>query len=313
MTEPVLTLAWLVFAHLVADFVLQNDWIAMNKGAGGRTGWSALLAHGGHVSLCLLPAVLAFGLPGLAYLALVGVSHVLVDRWKVRATKRAEAAAQAQARKRLETTGTLPDSGLGTAWTPMPGLLFLADQVLHLTIAIVGWVVLLEGAALLPPFVDFANAVIRGRDPATVHAVLLTGVVLVSLFIVNIRGAFYFVMAMASPRELAGASASTAAPSSGGTSSPPAGTSAAPPVVPAGAPARVAAAIAALERLLIVAFILSGAELAIGFVLAVDLVARFRLLEDRRHVEHYLMTTLASVSVAIGTGLLAQAALHSLG
>ena len=31
MTDAVLVLAWLVFAHLLADFVLQNDWIAGNK------------------------------------------------------------------------------------------------------------------------------------------------------------------------------------------------------------------------------------------------------------------------------------------
>ena len=42
VTDTVLVLTWLVFAHLVADFVLQNDWIAMNKATGGREGWRAL-------------------------------------------------------------------------------------------------------------------------------------------------------------------------------------------------------------------------------------------------------------------------------
>ncbi len=36
MTDDVLVLAWLVLAHLIADFVLQNDWIAINKATGGR-------------------------------------------------------------------------------------------------------------------------------------------------------------------------------------------------------------------------------------------------------------------------------------
>ena len=84
-----------MFAHLVADFVLQNDWIAMNKATGGSEGWRALGVHGFHVGLCLVPAVLAFGLPGLVYLAVVVVTHMIVDRWKVQATRRAEAEAQA--------------------------------------------------------------------------------------------------------------------------------------------------------------------------------------------------------------------------
>ena len=100
MTDQVLVLTWLVFAHLVADFVLQNDWIAMNKATGGPEGWKALGAHGLHVGLCLLPAVLAFGWPGLVYLVLVTGSHMVVDRWKVKATRRAEAVGQQQARAR---------------------------------------------------------------------------------------------------------------------------------------------------------------------------------------------------------------------
>jgi uncharacterized membrane protein len=89
MTDTVLVIAWLVLAHLVADFVLQNDWIAINKGGGGRTGWAALGTHGFHVGLCLVPVVFAFGVPGIVYIALVVITHMLVDRWKVRATRRA--------------------------------------------------------------------------------------------------------------------------------------------------------------------------------------------------------------------------------
>ena len=81
MTDTALVLAWLVFAHLVADFVLQNDWIAVTKGQGGAEGRKALGVHGFHVGLCLSPAILAFGLPGLVYVAVVVTTHVLVDRW----------------------------------------------------------------------------------------------------------------------------------------------------------------------------------------------------------------------------------------
>ena len=161
MTDTVLVIAWLVLAHLVADFVLQNDWIAMNKGAGSRTGWAALGTHGFHVGLCLVPVIFAFGVPGIAYITLVVITHILVDRWKVMATRRAERNAQDAARTRLAATGDAPDSGLGSAWTPWPGMLFVADQVLHLTIAIVAWLVILEGVPLQQGFVD-----VREHDPA---------------------------------------------------------------------------------------------------------------------------------------------------
>jgi Protein of unknown function (DUF3307) len=396
VSDPVLVLAWLVFAHLVADFVLQNDWIAMNKANGSRDGYLALATHGLHVSLCLLPAVLAFGGPGIVYVVLVAGSHVIVDRWKVLATRRAESAGQAQARARIERMGEIPASGLGAAWTPWPGLLFLADQALHMTFAIVGWLVILEAAPLQPAWIDFANAVLRNWDRTTVHSTLLTAVVVVSLFIVNTRGAYYFVLALVSPRELTPApdapsvpavaapqgytvrvgplvatvepsvaaggvaapagSASRAAaaaaaptvvaptrrgrtevapgpasngnhPSSGAPVAPVAAGAApalaagqvsassaavSPAAVPSGAPARIGATIGALERLLIVAFLLTGAEAAVGLVIAAKTIARFKQLDDRGFAEYYLLGTLASVAVAIGTALVAQAALHTL-
>ena len=305
MTDTVLVLAWLVFAHLVADFVLQNDWIALNKAQGGRKGAEALAAHGLHVGLCLLPAVFAFGLPGLVYLVVVVASHVLVDRWKVQATRRAERAALETARRMLAGAGEAPPSGLGSAWTAWPGMLFLADQALHLVIAIVGWLVLLEGVALQPVFVDAVNLVLRAWDRATVHAAVLGGIVLASLFLVNTRAAYYFVLAMVSPRELPadaelGTAVTAATPLRPATS------------VPSGAQARIGAAIGALERLLIVALVLVGAEVAVGFVIVAKTLARFRQLEDRGFTEYFLLGTFASVSVALLSALVARAALGTL-
>ena len=210
--DTVLVLTWLVFAHLVADFVLQNDWIAMNKATGGSEGWRALGVHGFHVGICLVPAVLAFGLRGLVYLAVVVVTHMIVDRWKVQATRRAEAEAQAQARARIQKTGQATPSGLGAAWTPWPGILFLADQALHLTIAIVGWLVILAGVALLPQFVDVVNRILGTWNRETVNAVILTTLVIISLFIVNTRAAYYFVLALVSPREIVPAPADAPQP-----------------------------------------------------------------------------------------------------
>ena len=319
--DTTLVVVWLVFAHLVADFVLQNDWIAINKGNGTREGHRALLTHGVHVSLCLVPAVFAFGLPGLAYLVLVAVSHMLVDRWKVQATKRAELAAQASALARKETTGELPPSGLGGAWTPWPGMLFLADQLLHMTFAIVGWLVILEAVPLTGPWTDCVNLVLRSFDRATVHAVVLTSLVLISLFLVNTRGAYYFAMALVSPRELkpeptpeaARPAPATPAPATPAPVTPVLAPAPARNAIPIGAPFRLEATIAAMERLLIVAFILMGFMVGVGVVVALRVASRWRELDDRGYVEYFLLATLASISVAVASAVLAQAALRSLG
>jgi hypothetical protein len=309
--DPVLMVAWLVFAHLVADFVLQNDWIAINKGGGTPTGLRALGLHGLHVALCLVPVVLAFGARGALYVAVVALAHVVVDRWKVRATQRMDALAQAQARDRL-ARGVLSGSGLGPAWTPWPGMLFLADQVLHLTVAIVGWLVILEGEALLPGFVDFVDAVSRGWDPATFHAAVLAGVVLVSLFLVNTRGAFYFVMALASPRGLRGPVGAADVAASGVV---PTAGEAAPmgDAAPTGASARIEATTQAMVRLLVASLVLAGLAVVAAFVVALDVAVRWRRLGDRGYAEWYLVAMLGSVSVALGSGLVALAALSSLG
>ena len=56
--------------------------------------------------------------------------------------------------------------------------------------------------------------------------------------------------------------------------------------------------------------VLAGAEAAIGLVVAAKTLARFKQLDDRQFAEYYLLGTLASVSVALATGLLAAAALR---
>ena len=84
------------------------------------------------------------------------------------------------------------------------------------------------------------------------------------------------------------------------------------PSAPLGASARVGSTIGILERSLIVVFVLTGTDVAIGFVVAAKTLARFRLLDDRDFAEYYLLGTLASVSVAIVSALIGRAALGSL-
>ncbi|MEA2519628.1 MAG: hypothetical protein QOF49_1708 [Chloroflexota bacterium] len=87
------------------------------------------------------------------------------------------------------------------------------------------------------------------------------------------------------------------------------GRKAEPPPAPVDGSARVGSTIGMLERILIVVFVLTGTESAIGFVVAAKTLARFRLLDDRAFAEYYLLGTLASVAVAIVSGLIGRAAL----
>jgi hypothetical protein len=348
--EPILTLAWLILAHLVADFVLQTNGIAAAKTARDGRAWRGFLGHAVGVAICLVPVGLAFGGSGFAALAVIVVSHLVIDQAKIIATRRTETAALAESRRRHE--GAAPAAGLGRAWTPLPAAWFILDQLAHLAVIGFVWVIWLAGTA---PTADWASAVgsIAGSwDQNVVHEVLLVGVVVLGLLIANVRAGAIFVATLVRPLEIgeelgAGGTAAGSAASGVGAPDPAArAAEAAPrrgwsirlgpisgrvvadpdPVAPAASaedgeilgervalppPARVGATIGVLERLLIVTFVLVGAEAAIGFVIAAKTIARFRLLDDRDFAEYYLLGTLASVSVAIVTGLVARVALSA--
>ncbi|HVL53523.1 MAG TPA: DUF3307 domain-containing protein [Vitreimonas sp.] len=346
-SEQVLVLAWLVLAHLVADFVLQTDGMVVDKTSSTRSRrWRGLGRHGGAVALCLLPFALAYGLPGVAVVVVGTVTHVVVDRWKVRATRRAEARALAGAHRRHEAPTGAGGDGLGPAWTPVPGTLFLVDQLLHLGVLTGAWLVFLARAQPLEAWSAAVGQLTPG-DEAQFHRWVLLAVLLASLLIVNVRAGALFVATLVRPRESVsgpdpGATAS-ARPADGERATAavprsPTGSAVGwrvtvgpivataepveqqprPTAVPAhvqagrAAPARVGATIGVLERLLIVTFVLTGSAAAIGFVVAAKTLARFKQLDDRDFAEYYLLGTLASVAVALGSALLAQAALASL-
>jgi hypothetical protein len=361
--DPILTLAWLVLAHLVGDFVLQTAGMVAAKAASGGRAVRGLLGHGAGVAVALIPVALAFGWSGLWAVLFITISHVLVDRAKVLTTRRAEARALADAHRRHE--GRAPAAGLGRAWTPLPAALFLLDQLAHGALLVVAWAIWLAG---LPPTPEWAAAVgdvLGGRDLAAVHDVTLGIVVVAALVLVNVRAGAMLVATLVRPlessTELAGgvggatavatpASTAGSAPAGPGRAAPgPAagreGSAAserrrgwsfrigplagrvvpdAPPSAPdarpdtavvAGErvalppPAQVGATIGVIERLLIVMFVLVGADAAIGFVVGAKTIARFKQLDDRDFAEYYLLGTLASVTIAIVTAIVARAAL----
>jgi Protein of unknown function (DUF3307) len=304
--DPVLTLAWLVLAHLSADFIIQTQGIARDKFQSGGRAWRGLGAHLGGVGVCLLPVPLAFGVPGLEFLVIVVAAHAAIDRAKVVWTRHAEALAIVRAHREHEAAPA-PD-GLGSAWTPVPAALFVADQLAHLAVIGLAWAVFLSAAPLTSAWVSTTGVALGGWDQAIVARTALIAVVLVDLAIVNVRAAAMFVATLVHPREVVtGHEVDVGHEVDAGP-----GEASDHPDAPARqpSPARIGATIGVLERLLIVTFVLTGAQAAIGFVVAAKTLARFKQLDDRQFAEYYLLGTLASVSVALGTGLLGQAALR---
>jgi Protein of unknown function (DUF3307) len=311
--DPVLTLAWLVLAHLVADFIVQTRGIARDKFLTGRRAWRGLAAHLIGVTVCLLPVPLAFGLPGAAFLVAVVAAHAVIDRAKIVWTRHAEAVAIVRAHRTHEAAPG--PEGLGSAWTPVPAALFVADQLAHLVVIGWAWAVLLSAVPLTAAWVSVAGAAVGGWDQAVVARSVLVGVVLLELAIVNVRAAAMFVATLVHPRELVTGHEPQAEPAASAGLPPGAGQAAEPPpaadaISRVPSPARIGATIGVLERLLIVTLVLTGAQAAIGLVVAAKTLARFKQLDDRQFAEYYLLGTLASVSVALATGLLAAAALR---
>jgi hypothetical protein len=344
MTDPLLVLAWLILAHLTSDFVLQTTRIARAKAASGGRAVSGVVVHGVIVAACLIPVGLAYGGPGWWLVVLTAISHVAIDRAKVLLTRRAAASALTEAHHHHE--GPHPADHLGRAWTPLPAALFVLDQAAHLAIAVVLWAVLLVPNAPLSGWSSTVDGWLGTWDRVVVHDVAATVVVLGSLAIVNVLTAALFVAILVRPVEQAegetrwGSRVTPAEnPRSAGTAAAPAATrrwsvrigpldarveaeperpvagaarTAASSPGPMGPNPRVGTTIGVLERILIVVFVLTGSEAAIGFVVAAKTLARFRLLDDRDFAEYYLLGTLASVAVALVSALIGRAALIAL-
>jgi hypothetical protein len=345
--DPVLVVAWLVLGHLAGDFVFQTNRMVSDKTSTGSRATRGFLAHGAVVGVCLLPFAAAFGLRGVGLVVVIALAHVVIDRWKVRATRHAEAVALAEAHRRHEDTE--PGAGLGPAWTPMPGALFLVDQAIHLIVAIGAWLILVAFVTPQSGFTTAVDSLLGPIDRGAIHVATLLAVVAASLLIVNVRAAALFVATLVHPREAvtgepaadqgpttAPATPASAAPAPSrergwwqfrlgpfvGTTEPAPGltTSAEPPArTPTkssrsfASPARIGATIGVLERLLIVTLVLTNATAAIGLIIGAKTLARFKQLDDRDFAEYYLLGTLASVAVALGSALVADAALATVG
>ena len=283
MSTATLVLSWLVLCHLLADFVLQPERVAIDKFGRGPEAWRALLIHTSIVTVVASPIILVYGVAGVGYVLVTAVSHLVIDRTKIELTLRSGS-----------VPGVGPDEAAGDAvrvspWSPMPAALFLADQLVHLAVLFVAWALLLRTADALAWWQDLVQRIASTSDVDDAARVLLVVLVLTSLTIVNVRAGSLFVdILVRAPRPSASDDARPAdAPSEAG----------------------IGSAIGIIERLLISALVLAGGLLAIGLVIAAKTLARFKQLDDRDFAEYYLLGTLASVTFAVVTSLVALRAL----
>lgn len=118
----------LVTIHFIADFLLQTDWMAVNK----SKDWRALLAHTGVYSVCFLPFY------GVGFALVTFVLHTLTDAITSRVTSRLwffkrEDGIWAQA----EYTQPKHGRTLVNPWSPIEGVrhwffvVIGADQLIH--------------------------------------------------------------------------------------------------------------------------------------------------------------------------------------
>ncbi|MTI81850.1 MAG: DUF3307 domain-containing protein [Firmicutes bacterium] len=67
---------WLLIGHLVGDFLLQNNWMAMNK----KNNIFALIVHSIVYTTTLYMFSLPFGGIGLTAVTILFFSHVILDK-----------------------------------------------------------------------------------------------------------------------------------------------------------------------------------------------------------------------------------------
>ena len=77
LTIPISLLA----IHFIADFILQNDWMALNKSKNSVIGLKALLTHVTIYSIC-------FSWLGAAFVAITWILHFIVDAITSRITSK---------------------------------------------------------------------------------------------------------------------------------------------------------------------------------------------------------------------------------
>jgi hypothetical protein len=166
-----------------------------------------------------------------------------------------------------------PPSHPHPRWTPLPAVLWLAGEAAAAAVVVgILWLVLRDVSLNLVP-----GAV--AAAPSDVRRVALAAILGWSLLVINVPVAWRLI-----DRLLPADSKKV----SGGVD-----------------PEEMGATIGVLERGLVVALLPGGGPAAVGFVVAAKTLARFKELNKRRFAERYLLGTMASVTVALVSALVA--------
>ena len=247
MTASGTLLALLIAGHVLADFALQTRRMVEGK---GRLGWLAL--HAAVVALVQAAVALPFLSPrAILLIAGLALTHAAIDRLKAAATR---------------------PSGLGP---------FLADQVAHLVVLIVVWILWTPAPVWPAPLHPLFEAMIGTWSVVAVLA---------AAYAFNGHGGAAIVAAVLARHRLDEVTDDiTEEERSRGRT------------------------IGILERVILLTLVIVGQWGALGFVIAAKSIARFKDLDQRDFSERYLIGTLTSVAVAIASGLAVRGFLRAVG
>jgi hypothetical protein len=286
MNDPVLVVGYMVAVSLTADFVARRD-AGFAAGVGSPAALARTLAVRPMVGgVLMLPAWLVFGAPGLLALILVALPQGYLGSV-------------------MRSRGRWPFVP-AEEWSPVPAAMVLAGQAVKAAFIGAAWLALREAPInswiadnVLNPHPGVYDAVVRWGSLAAVAW---------SLLVVNTR-AGSFLVSLLLPPDVGEAEAGAARGGYAVRLGPLSGR-----IEPDGPrvgrePDAVGATVGGIERLLVVMLVLARAEVAIGLVVAAKTLARFKQLDERHFAERYLIGTLASITIAIGSALLARYAL----
>lgn len=127
----------IILAHLIADYVLQNDWMAREK----VSRWSAALLHGWvhalvHSVMIVLLIPHSELIPAVFVCVIIGGSHAVIDRFRL--AKQLiwvvnQAVPRAERYSWREAKGNAGYSAAKPPWMST-WLMIIVDNTLHLTI-----------------------------------------------------------------------------------------------------------------------------------------------------------------------------------
>ncbi len=243
------TLLIMIIAHFIGDYLLQPEKLATDKAKKIKSLMVHALLYTAAMSMLFLCVQWT---SVLIPLAIIAVSHLVIDEVKIQVERR-----KAKAKEKL--------------------ICFCIDQVLHLAVVVICWLLFVRNAELTACFKNL-SAISLFR-PALAYLAILA--IIWDPTSVLIKKVFCLFPPQEQNMEI-----------NDGT-----------------APAKAGEWIGKLERLIVIALVLGGAVSSIAFVLTAKSVARFKQFEDKGFVERYLVGTLLSVSIALITALLAAAIL----